>query len=75
MCPGVPTRVGVVQWSGPDNAGQNGNPLAPRGIRIATPSSVEDEGLGEELRVLLARSMRGHHTANARRHDPPGPVG
>ena len=19
MCPGVPTRVGVVQWSGPDN--------------------------------------------------------
>ena len=21
MCPGVPTRVGVVQWPGPDNAG------------------------------------------------------
>jgi hypothetical protein len=36
-------------------------------------SSVEDDGLGEELRVLSAHSMRGHHTANARRHDPPGP--
>ena len=34
---------------------------------------VEDDGLGEELRVLLAHSMRGHHTANARRHHPPGP--
>jgi hypothetical protein len=31
-----------------------------------TLSSVEDDGLGEELRVLLAHSMRGHHTANAR---------
>jgi hypothetical protein len=38
-----------------------------------TLSSVEDDGLGEELRVLLAHSMRGHHTAKARRHDPPGP--
>ena len=38
-----------------------------------TLSCVEDDGLGEELRVLLAHSMRGHHTANARRHDPPGP--
>ena len=28
---------------------------------------------GEELRVLWAHSMRGHHTAKARRHDPPGP--
>ena len=24
-------------------------------------SSVEDDGLGEELRVLSAHSMRGHH--------------
>jgi hypothetical protein len=31
-----------------------------------TLSSVEDDGLGEELRLLLAHSMRGHHTANAR---------
>ena len=38
-----------------------------------TLSSVEDDGLGEELRVLSAHSMREHHTANARRHDPPGP--
>ena len=27
-----------------------------------TLSSVEDDGLGEELRVQLAHSMRGHHT-------------
>jgi hypothetical protein len=26
-----------------------------------TLSRVEDEGLGEEFRVLLAHSMRGHH--------------
>ena len=26
-----------------------------------TLSSVEDDGLGEELLVLLAHSMRGHH--------------
>jgi hypothetical protein len=39
-----------------------------------TLSSVEDDGLGEELRVLFAHSMRRHHTANARRHDRPGPV-
>jgi hypothetical protein len=38
-----------------------------------TLSSVEDAGLGEELRVLLAHSLRGHHTAKAQRHDPPGP--
>jgi hypothetical protein len=38
-----------------------------------TLSSGEDDGLGEEFRVLLAHSMRGHNTANARRHDPPGP--
>ena len=38
-----------------------------------TLSSVEDDGLSEELRVLLAHAMRGHHPANARRHDPPGP--
>ena len=38
-----------------------------------TLSSVKGDGLGEELRVLLAHLMRGHHTANARRHDPPGP--
>jgi hypothetical protein len=38
-----------------------------------TLSSVEDDGLGEELRVLLAHSMRRHHTAKARRHDPSGP--
>jgi len=30
-----------------------------------TLSCVEDDGLGEELRVLLAHSMRGHHTAKA----------
>ena len=24
--------------------------------------------------ALLAHAMRGHHTGNARRHDPPGPV-
>jgi hypothetical protein len=40
---------------------------------LVTLSRVEDDGLGEELRVLLAHSMRGHHIANARRHDPPGP--
>jgi hypothetical protein len=40
-----------------------------------TLSSVEDDGVGEELRVLLAHSMRGHHTANARRHDRLDPVG
>jgi hypothetical protein len=38
-----------------------------------TLSSVADDGLGEEFRVLLAHSMRGHHIADARRHDPPGP--
>jgi hypothetical protein len=44
-----------------------------RPTRRSPLSSGEDDGLGEELRVLLAHSMRGHHTANARRHDPPGP--
>ena len=42
------------------------------GAYSVTLSSGEDEGLGEQLRVLLAHSMRGHHTANAR-YDPPGP--
>jgi hypothetical protein len=41
-----------------------------------TLSCVEDDGLGEELRVLLAHSMRnGHHTANARRMTRLDPVG
>jgi len=38
-----------------------------------TLSRMDHDGLGEELRGLLADSMRGHHTANARRRDPPGP--
>ena len=40
-----------------------------------TLSCVEDDGLGEELRVRLAHSMRGHHTATARRHDRLDPSG
>ena len=43
------------------------------GLLGGHPVEREDDGLGEELRVLLAHSMRGHHTANARRHYPPGP--
>jgi len=39
-----------------------------------TPSRMEEDGLGEELRVLLAHSMRGHHVANARRRDRLDPV-
>lgn len=39
------------------------------------PLERDDDGLGEELRVLLAHSTRGHHTANVRRHGPPGPSG
>ena len=39
-----------------------------------TLSSVQDEGLGEEL-LLLAHSMRGHHTADARRRDRLDPSG
>ena len=35
-----------------------------------TLSSVQDDGLGEELRVLLAHSMRGHDIANARAASP-----
>ena len=41
----------------------------------ATLSSVEDDGLGEELRVLLAHSMRNGHqqlsrTGGMTRRDP-----
>ena len=31
MCPGVPTRVGVAQSSGPDNAGMNRKSIDPEG--------------------------------------------
>ena len=60
----APTALPFIIKSAPVGEGQT----------PVTLSSVEDDGLGEELRVLLAHSMRnGHHTAKARRHDPPGP--
>ena len=40
MCPGVPTRVGVVQWSGPDGAAPSPSAMRTRLARGSQPEGA-----------------------------------
>ena len=80
MCPGVPTRVGVVQWSGPDNAGierksidPEGNPHGP-GVLIGCAQILAARRFRRNFGAVGALDAKwASSTTKARRHDPPGP--
>jgi hypothetical protein len=61
MCPGVPTRVGVVQWPGPDNAGIERKSISPEGNRIAAGSGFRARppvnALLEAMSTLLTHNV------------------
>jgi hypothetical protein len=61
MCPGVPTRVGVVQWPGPDNAGIERKSISlegnPHSRRQAVSGLAPVNALLEAMSTLLTYNV------------------
>ena len=61
MCPGVPTRVGVVQWPGPDNAGIERKSISlegnPHSRRQAVSGLAPVNALLEAMSTLLTHNV------------------